>query len=63
MPCVLCGTPLAEARIVVDPVASSGGARTEEARKHLEETLQWQREGQVRPADLKATEEAVAALG
>ncbi len=36
MPCVLCGTPLAEARIVVDPVSSSGGARTEEEQAIVE---------------------------
>lgn len=36
MPCVLCGTPLAEARIAVDPVSSSGGARTEEEKAIVE---------------------------
>ena len=36
MPCVLCGTPLAEARIAVDPVSSSGGARTDEERAIVE---------------------------
>ena len=35
-PCVLCGTPLAEAHIAVDPVASSGGARTEEEKAIVE---------------------------
>ena len=43
-------------------MALTACGRQEEARKHLEETLQWQREGQVRPADLQATEEALAAL-
>lgn len=37
--------------------------RREEARTHLEDTLQWQQEGQVRRADLQATEEALADLG
>ena len=44
-------------------MALTACGRQEEARTHLEETLQWQREGQVRPADLQATEEALAALG
>ena len=36
--------------------------RQEEARTHLEETLHWQRAGQVRPADLQATEEALVSF-
>jgi hypothetical protein len=43
-------------------MALTACGRQEEARTHLEETLQWQQEGQVRPADLKATEEALAVL-
>ena len=44
-------------------MALTACGRREEARTHLEETLQWQQEGQVRPADLQATQEALAALG
>lgn len=43
-------------------MALTAFGRQEEARTHLEETLQWQREGQVRPAYLQATVEALAAL-
>ena len=43
-------------------MALTACGRREEARTHLEETLQWQREGQVRPADLQATQEALATL-
>ena len=43
-------------------VALTVCGRRKEALALLDETLQWQREGQVRPADLKATEDALSAL-
>jgi tetratricopeptide (TPR) repeat protein len=43
-------------------MALTACGRREEARTHLQETLQWQREGQVRPSDLHVTEEALAQL-
>ena len=41
-------------------MALTACGRREEARSHLQETLQWQKEGQVLPSDLKATERALA---
>ena len=41
-------------------MALTACGRREEARSHLQETLQWQKEGQVLPSDLKATERAIA---
>jgi hypothetical protein len=43
-------------------IALTACGRREEARSHLQETLQWQRDGQVRPSDLQVTEEALARL-
>ena len=43
-------------------MALSACGRLEEAQALLKETLQWQREGQVRPGDLQATEEALVAV-
>lgn len=43
-------------------VALTACGRQEEARTLLEETLQWQRECEVRPSDIQTTEEALAQL-